>query len=176
MICNILKQWFYCPTGHSPLGNSAIPHQWGIPHRLRTTGLECVPVSLYGQASSMFMHEYLCHPSVMRLMHFFRSKNFPFSSSDVKQVCSQCRICAEIKPKFQRLETGVLIKAMQPWERNRNDFKGPVKSSRNPFLLVVVDESSRFPFVFPCHDVSAKTVINCLSQLFFYMWITWFCA
>ena len=30
-------QWFFCPTGHSPLGNSAIPHQWGIPHRLRTT-------------------------------------------------------------------------------------------------------------------------------------------
>jgi len=29
----MLKQWFYCPTGHSPLGNSAIPH------RLRTTAL-----------------------------------------------------------------------------------------------------------------------------------------
>jgi len=60
----------------------------------------------------------------------------------------------------------VLIKATQPWERISIDFKGPLKSSRNPFPLVVVDEFSRFPFVFPCRDVSPKTVIACLYQLF----------
>jgi len=102
----------------------------------------------------------------MRLMYFVRSKNLLFSFSDVKQICSQCRVCAEIKPQFQRLETNVLIKATQPWERISIDFKGPVKSSCNPFLLVVVDQFSRFPFVFQCRDVSAKTVIACLSQLF----------
>jgi len=39
VMCQILKQWFCCRTGQSPLDNSAIPHQWGIPHRLRTTAL-----------------------------------------------------------------------------------------------------------------------------------------
>ena len=31
---------FFCATGHSPLGNSAISHLWEIPLRLRTTVLD----------------------------------------------------------------------------------------------------------------------------------------
>jgi len=124
----------------------------------------CAGVPL--RSSLADVHEYVCHPGVTRLMKFVLSKNLPFSFSDVKQVCSQCRERAEIKPQFKRLESGVLIKAPQPWERFSIDFKGPVKSSHNLFLLVVADEFSRFPFVFPCRDVSAKTVIACLSQLF----------
>ncbi|XP_064090685.1 LOW QUALITY PROTEIN: uncharacterized protein LOC135204401 [Macrobrachium nipponense] len=47
------------------------------------------------------------------------------------------------------------------------DFKGPVPSqSRNKYLLTVVDEFSRFPFVFPCADMTTRTVISCLVQLF----------
>jgi len=33
-------------------------------------------------------------------------------------------------------------------------------------LLVAVEEFSKFQFVFPCRDISAETVIACLSQLF----------
>jgi len=35
-----------------------------------------------------------------------------------------------------------------------------------PDVFVVIDKFSRFPFAFPCRDVSAKTVIKCLTQLF----------
>ena len=38
--------------------------------------------------------------------------------------------------------------------------------SRKPYLFVVVDEFSRFPFVFPCCNMTSKTVIQCLTQLF----------
>ena len=31
---------------------------------------------------------------------------------------------------------------------------------------MVVDEYSRFPFVFPCPDVSTNTVVKCLTSLF----------
>ena len=55
-------------------------------------------------------------------------------------------------------QEGTLIKATI-------DFKGPVKG-KHPYLLVVIDEFSRFPFAFPCRDVSARTVIECLTQLF----------
>ena len=33
-------------------------------------------------------------------------------------------------------------------------------------MLTIVDEFSRFPFVFPCQDINSSTVIKCLCQLF----------
>jgi len=35
-----------------------------------------------------------------------------------------------------------------------------------PYLLVAVDEYSRFPFVFPCKNIKSSPVIACLSSLF----------
>ena len=113
------------------------------------------------------IHTGLCHPGVTRLLHFVRSKNLPFSTEDVKRVCSSCRICAEIEPQFYKPVEGTLIKATQPMERISVDFKGPLpSSSRNIYILTVVDEFSRFPFAFPCPNMNTRTVIKCLDQLF----------
>ena len=112
------------------------------------------------------VHENLGHPGVTRLLHFVKIKNLPFSLNDVKTACSQCRTCAEIKPRFYKLEPQTLIKATQPWERVSIDFKGPITSREFPYMLTVVDEYSRFPFAFPCKDARSQTVISCLSQLF----------
>ena len=47
------------------------------------------------------------------------------------------------------------------------DFKRPLpSSSRNKYLLVIVDEYSRFPFAFPCPNMYSSTVINCLEKVF----------
>ena len=87
--------------------------------------------------------------------------------ADIKSVISQCRICAVVKPNFFRPNNPPLIKATQPLERLSIDFKGPVPScTRNRYLLVVVDEYSRFPFIFPCKDMTAPTVIKCLQEIF----------
>ena len=48
------------------------------------------------------VHEKLCHPGVARLHHYVKAKNLPFSINDVKAVCQQCRVCAELKPNFYR--------------------------------------------------------------------------
>lgn len=112
------------------------------------------------------LHEELCHPGVTRFNHWIKMKNLPYSLEDIKKVTSACRICAELKPRFNKQE-GHLIKATRPFERLNVDFKGPLPSnSRNRYLLIVVDEFSRFPFAFPCHDLSASTVINKLQFLF----------
>ena len=111
------------------------------------------------------MHETLRHPGITRLHHFVRSKNLPYAIQDVKEVCNQCRICAELKPRFFRKEDEILIKATAPWQRISIDFKDPVKG-RNNYILVAVDEYSRFPFAFPCNNMNAKTVIDCLNTLF----------
>ena len=61
-----------------------------------------------------------------------------------------------------------MIKATAPFERLSLDFKGTVPASSHSctYLLTIVDEYSRFPFAFPCKDVSTTTVKKCLTQLF----------
>ena len=47
------------------------------------------------------------------------------------------------------------------------DFKGPVASiTKNRYLLVIVNEFSRFPFTHPCADMKASTIIEKLCNLF----------
>ena len=48
------------------------------------------------------------------------------------------------------------------------DFKGPLppSSNGNRYLLTIIDEFSRFPFAYPCKDMSSKTILNCLNHLF----------
>ena len=108
------------------------------------------------------LHENLFHPGISRVAHYVRAKNLPFSVKDVKKVCTFCQVCAELKPP-----QNTLIKATQTFEKLAIDFKGPLPSStRKVYILVVVDEFSRFPFCFPCHNMSSQTVINCFHCLF----------
>jgi len=111
------------------------------------------------------LHASLGHPGYVRLYHFIRARNLPFTSNKTKAVCSKCQVCAEIKPRFYRREPASLIKATNAWDRLSTDFKGPVKGPK-PYLLVVIDEYSRFPFAFPCKKMTAEVVADCLSTLF----------
>jgi len=113
------------------------------------------------------IHDVLCHPGVARLAHYIKVHNLPYSIEDVKRVCSSCGTCAELKPRFFKGDQGRLIKATRPMERLSIDFKGPLPSaSKNKYLLTVIDEYSRFPFAFPCPDMTTSTVINCLNTIF----------
>ena len=123
-------------------------------------------VFLYQGDSSKSIHDIIGHPGIRRLNHLSNKAKkftFHFRLEEVRRTCRECKICAELKPWFYRPQEGTLIKATHPWERIAVDFKGPVKGKR-PYLLVVIDEFSRFPFAFPCRDVSARTVIECLTQ------------
>ena len=97
----------------------------------------------------------------------FVQKNCCILQTDVKRVVCSCTICAEVKPKFSQRKQGTLIKAIKPMERLSIDFKGSVPSNTpNKYLLVIIDEYSRFSFVFPCRDMTTSTVIECLDKLF----------
>ena len=88
-----------------------------------------------------------------------KAKNLPFSTQDVRDVCFNCRICAELKPKFYQSQNSKLVKATRPMERLSIDFKRPrSSSSRNKYFLTVVDEYWRFPFAIPCPNVATETV------------------
>ena len=82
-------------------------------------------------------------------------------------MVQQCAVCAQLKPKFFQPCSDPLIKAAHPFERLSIDFKGPIPSStRNKYILTVIDEYSRFPFAFPCPDMTSSTIISRLSELF----------
>ena len=113
------------------------------------------------------IHKSLCHPGITRFYHFVRMKNLPYFIDDVRKVVNKCRLCAEIKPNFYKPPNAQLVKATQPLERLSLDFKGSLpSSSKNRYILTIVDEFSRFPYAFPCSNIDAKTVIAFLNQLF----------
>lgn len=124
-------------------------------------------ITCHDQQSLSAIHNALCHPGVTRLLHFIKSRNLPYSVEDVRRTVSSCKVCAECRPNFHQPEKTHLIKATQPFERLNMDFKGPLPSTDNKkYFLNIIDEYSRFPFVFPCPNMTAATIINCLSQLF----------
>ena len=123
--------------------------------------------SMMSTESLVRLHQGLCHPGITRMNAFVKSRNLPFSLDDIRKVNKACKICCECKPQFFKPESAKLIKATHSWERLNIDFKGPIPSStRNHYMLTVVDEFSRFPFAFACPDTTTKTVISCLDQLF----------
>jgi len=111
------------------------------------------------------LRQSLGHPGYARLIHFVRQRNLPFSIEETKGIGRNCKTCAEVKPQFFEPASRTLIKAVRPWDRVSVDFKGPVPGPR-PYLLIVVDKYSRFPFVFPCKNMTSSTVTDCLSSLF----------
>lgn len=117
--------------------------------------------------SLLDIHQSLCHPGVTKMLHWVKTRNLPYSVEEVRRMTSACPVCAEVKPRFLKNYNHTLIKATAPMERLNIDFKGPLPTcTNNRYLLTVVDEFSRFPFAFPCSDMSAATVIKCLMKIF----------
>ena len=55
----------------------------------------------------------------------------------------------------------------QIFEQLNIDFKGLLPSKNpNKYILTLIDKFSRFPFAFPCKDISATSVIHHLRTLF----------
>ncbi len=138
-------------------------------------GIENIPPDTFSRSAcgaltsdSLYqLHQSLCHPGITRMCHFVRARNLPYSVEEIKKMTNACRICCECKPRFHWPEKAHLIKATRAFERLNIDFKGPLPSSnKNTYFLNIIDEYSRFPFVYPCPDTSAGTVIKCLIQLF----------
>ncbi|KAL0880953.1 hypothetical protein ABMA27_002114 [Loxostege sticticalis] len=127
----------------------------------------CAQIHTNSTSKLIELHNALGHPGITRMTHWIRTKNLPYSVTDIRAITSACRICAQVKPQFNKFQ-GTLIKATAPFERLSLDFKGPIPSkSTNKYILTIIDEFSRFPFAYPCQDLSADTVIRCLKDIFF---------
>ena len=95
--------------------------------------------------------------------------NLPFSIEEVREICAKCPTCREVKPNFFKADkNNFLVKATRPMERLSMDFKTNLARSKsgNCCLLIVVDEYSRYPFAFPCKDMTSNEVIKHLKNIF----------
>lgn len=127
--------------------------------------LSRITASINSKPNLKEIHNSLCHPGITRMVHWIRAKNLPFSVEEIKEMIEACDTCSQLKPRFFKHQ-GQLIKATSPFERLNLDFKGPLPTnSRNKYILTVVDEYSRFPFAFPCADVTSQTVIKHLQSI-----------
>ena len=115
------------------------------------------------------IHNDLSHPGVTRMHHYVRSMNLNFTLEEIRELIANCSVCRKCKPLFYKPQNeSHVIKATAPMERISIDFKCPSTPSKygHKYLFVAIDEYSRFPFAIPCKDMTADTVINCLSEIF----------
>ncbi|KRZ75208.1 Gag-Pol polyprotein [Trichinella papuae] len=92
------------------------------------------------------LHNNICHPRVTRMAHYARRKNLPYTMEEIQRMTISCQVCAELKPRFFKGDSGKLIKATAAFERLNIDFKEPLPSTSN---------------------ISSQTVSKCLTQLFY---------
>ena len=115
------------------------------------------------------LHKEMGCPGITTLFHQVKIRNLPYSLAGVTKIFKSCLSCSELKPKFYRPSPGKLIHATQPFERIAVDFKGPLpksKTSKNRYILTIVDEFSRFPWAFAVKDTSSNTVMKIYHELF----------
>ena len=115
------------------------------------------------------LHCQLQHPGVVRMWEFVRRHNLAFSLLEVKEAIQDCDTCKEVKPAFYKPGASSIIRALQPFERLAIDLVGPKSAARktgNCYALTVIDEYSRFPFVFGIRTITSESIIACLRQLF----------
>ena len=114
------------------------------------------------------LHIQYSHPGVTRMWEQIQKHKIPVTLEEVRSICKNCSICNEIKPQFVKPPENPLINSLRPFDRLSIDFKGPLATTfaGNNYLLIAVDEYSRYPFAFPCKNASAEEVINKLRFLF----------
>ena len=114
------------------------------------------------------LHKALCHPGITRLFYYVKIKNLSFSFDDVKNVVKACTGCSEVKVKFLKPKDKFnLIKATKLYEKISLDFKGPLPTtSGNKYMLVIIDEYSRFPFVYACKNTPIYFVCSVCQSMY----------
>lgn len=114
------------------------------------------------------LNEALCHPGLVGLIQFVWPKKLPSSVEDDNKSVSTCDICTELKPRFCKTLTGKLKKQRSipnAWKSILKSHCLRLRAKKN--VIKVVDEYYGFPFVFPCRDMTAATIIDWFCQLFF---------
>ena len=132
--------------------------------------LNCAYCNTTFASSLKKLHDDLCHSVITRLLHYVPTKKMPFSTKEVKEACSTCKICAKLKPRFASSPKVNLIKATQPLGWLSLDFKRPLQSSTsNRYLFVAIDEFQDSLLQFHARITHLKQLSSAYNQSSLYV-------
>ena len=89
--------------------------------------------------------------------------------STMKEVISTCNECLRVKGRLKQSPLFSVPVAQEPFETISMYFMGPLPRGRllNVYMLVIVDQLTRYLIAVPTRDRSANTVINVLQDRVF---------
>lgn len=114
------------------------------------------------------------HPGVGKTLEKLqRSFFWPRMASRVKSFVSSCNVCKESKAPNNTLRPlmGRQVMAERPWQRLYTDLLGPYPRSKagNTFILIVLDQFSKFVLLKPLRRATAKEVCHYMEESVFHM-------
>ena len=129
----------------------------------------CVP-DVFLKQSCQAIHKNLAHAAVERSI--LEAKKLVFNvnlESTMKQVISSCNECLRVKGRLKQSPLFSVPVAQEPFETISMDFMGPLPRGRllNVYVLIIVDQLTRYLIAVPTRDRSADTVINVLQDRVF---------
>lgn len=105
------------------------------------------------------------HQGIVRTKALLREKvwfhNIDKKAESMVKSCLACQATTVEPQPYVPIKTCATPE--QPWTHLSADFYGPIN---NAYLLVIVDEHSRFPVVEMCSSTSADVVIPILDRIF----------
>ena len=105
------------------------------------------------------------HQGIVKTKQLLRTKVwFPLIDSLVEKKIRTCLACQAVTDDHAREPLKMTPLPNRPWEQVAIDFCGPLPSGH--YLLVTVDEYSRFPVVEIVSSTSAKATISALHKTF----------
>ncbi|XP_052775537.1 uncharacterized protein K02A2.6-like [Mya arenaria] len=105
------------------------------------------------------------HPGIVRTKQLLREKvYFPKMDKMVEDLCNSCIPCLAATDENSREPLQMTEMPKQAWDSVSMDFCGPFSDGK--YLLVLIDDFSRFPIVEIITSLNAKSVIEKLDKIF----------
>ncbi|XP_055844353.1 uncharacterized protein K02A2.6-like [Episyrphus balteatus] len=105
------------------------------------------------------------HMGIVKTKQLLRTKIwFPDLDKKVEETVSQCHICQVVNNQNHREPLSIVELASTPFEKVSMDFAGPLPNGK--YLLILVDEYSKYPFVEQIHSTKFIDVKKVLTKIF----------
>ncbi|KRX70014.1 Uncharacterized protein T06_15952 [Trichinella sp. T6] len=104
------------------------------------------------------------HPGIVRMKALARSYFWwPKMDEDIEKTVNTCNVCQSSRAAMPKAPVHSWETPNNPWSRLHIDFAGPFQGKT---FLIVVDAFSKWLEVIPISEMSTRTVIEELRQLF----------
>ena len=127
----------------------------------------CCVSDAFLKQSCQTIHRNLAHAAAERSILEAEKLIFNVNlKSTMKEVISSSNECLKVKGRLKQSPLFSVPVTQEPFETISMDFMGPLPKGRllNVYVLIIVDQLTRYLIAIPTRDRSADTVINVLQD------------